>query len=123
MQFVLGNARFYANRSVCILMLRERDRRRFGIPLRELEGLVDYTLYLRGVQIGALLKELGKNTTKVSLRSSGNADVAEIARNFRGGGHPNASGCVIDLPFDEALRLLTKTIKAFETRRRKPHAC
>lgn len=123
MQFVLGNAEFHSKGTVCLLMLREADRKRFGIPLRELEGLVDYTLYLRGVQVGALVKELGKNTTKVSLRSSGNADVAAIARVFDGGGHPNASGCVIDLPFDDALRVLTRTIKAHENKRRKPHAC
>ncbi len=123
MQFVLGNAKFHSGGTICLLTLREADRKRFGVPLRELEGLVDYTLYLRGIKVGALLKEIGENKTKVSLRSSGNADVAAIARAFDGGGHPNASGCVIDLPFEQALRVLTKTIKARESKRKKPHAC
>jgi phosphoesterase RecJ-like protein len=123
MQFVLGNAKFHSGGTICLLALREADRKRFGVPLRELEGLVDYTLYLRGIKVGALLKEIGENKTKVSLRSSGNADVAEIARKFDGGGHPNASGCVIDFPFEQALRVLTKTIKASVSKRIKPHAC
>lgn len=122
MQFVLGNASFHANGTICLLTLRETDRKRFGISLRELEGLVDYTLYLRGVRVGALLKEIAPDTTKVSLRSSGNTDVARIAREFDGGGHPNASGCVIDLPFDRALQVLTQTIMAHVAKPKKSHA-
>jgi phosphoesterase RecJ-like protein len=111
MQFVLGNAKMLSGGRTCFLMLREADRKRFGVPLRELEGLVDYTLYLRGVRVGALLKEIGKRKTKVSLRSSDSSDVAEIARKFGGGGHPNASGCLIELPFDDAVKALAKTIR------------
>jgi len=122
MQFVLGAAQFRAGGRICILTLREADRKRFGVPLRELEGLVDYTLYLRGVQVGVLLKEIAADKTKVSLRSSGNADVSSIAREFDGGGHPNASGCVIGLPFDAAVKVLTKSIRAHALNSKKPHA-
>jgi phosphoesterase RecJ-like protein len=111
LQFVLGNAQMRAGGKICFFTLRTEDRRRFGIPLRELEGLVEYTLYLRGVKVGALLKEIGGAKTKVSLRSAdSSANVSEIAMHFGGGGHPNASGCIIDLPLDEAVKALAKTI-------------
>ena len=123
MQHVLGNAQMRSGGRICFLTLREKDRKHFGIPLRELEGLVDYTLYLRGVEVGALLKEMAKNKTKVSLRSTNSVNVAEIARKFGGGGHHNASGCVIDLPLDEATHVLAKAIGPVHPRRRKTVPC
>jgi phosphoesterase RecJ-like protein len=110
MQEVLGNAQMRAGGQICFLVLREADRKRFGIPLRELEGLVDYTLYLRGVRVGALLKELTGGKTKVSLRSTDSINVAEIARRFGGGGHPNAAGLLLDMPIAKAIPALARAI-------------
>ena len=121
-QHVLGSAQIRAGGKVCLLTLRAAERRRFGVPLRELEGLVDYTLYLRGVRVGALLKEMGPRKTKVSLRSSDSSDVAEIARRFGGGGHLNASGCTIDLPLKEAVAALAKAIGPLRDTRKARHA-
>jgi len=123
MQHVLGNAQMRSGGRICFLTLRERDRKKFGIPLRELEGLVDYTLYLRGVEIGALLKEIEGNKTKVSLRSTNSINVAEIARKFGGGGHHNASGCVIDLPLDRAIAKLARAIGPIRAHHRSAIPC
>jgi phosphoesterase RecJ-like protein len=121
-QHVLGNAQIRANGKICLLLLRIADRKRFRVPMRELEGLVEYTLHLRGVRVGALLKELGPHKTKVSLRSSDSADVAEIARRFGGGGHFNASGCTIDLPIKGATSALIKAIGSTRKTRKTKHA-
>ncbi len=123
MQHVLGNAQMRSGGKVCFLTLDEKTRRRYGVPLRELEGLVDYTLYLRGVRVGALLKEIADNKTKVSLRSTDSINVAEIARQFGGGGHQNASGCVVDAPLDHAVRVLAKAIGQIKSRKKKVVAC
>lgn len=121
-QHVLGTAQMRAGGKVCLLTLRIADRRRFGVPMRELEGIVDYTLYLRGVKVGALLKELSPRKTKVSLRSSDSSNVAEIARHFGGGGHRNASGCTIDLPLKEAVAALARAIGPLRGTRNARHA-
>ena len=121
-QHVLGNAQLKADGKVCLLTLRAADRRRFGVPMRELEGLVEYTLYLRGVRVGALLKEVGPSRTKVSLRSTDSSDVSEIARHFGGGGHFNASGCTIELPLNRAAAALTRVIGPLRGRPKPRHA-
>jgi len=119
MQHVLGNAQMRAGGRICFLVLREADRKRYGIPLRELEGLVDYTLYLRGVRVGALLKELTENKTKISLRSTDSINVAEIASRFGGGGHPNAAGLLLDMPVEKAIPVLARAIGPLPAPKRK----
>ena len=80
------------------------------MPFYELEGLVDYTMSIDGVQFGALLKELAPHRTKASLRSAGAVDVATLARRFGGGGHHNAAGCVLDVGVDEAADTIARAI-------------
>ncbi len=122
LQHVLGHAQISAGGTVCLLTLSAADRRQFGVPMRELEGLVDYTLSVRGVKVGALLKELGPHKTKVSLRSSDSFNVSEIAGLFGGGGHVNASGCTIDLPMEESVAALKKAIAQVRRASRVRHA-
>jgi phosphoesterase RecJ-like protein len=61
------------------------------------EGMVNYGRMLRGVEISILLWEIELTpgaglVTKVSLRSSGTADVSWIAKALDGGGHKSAAG-------------------------------
>jgi phosphoesterase RecJ-like protein len=49
-----------------------------------------------GVRIALLFREMDGGRIKVSLRSKGSLDVYELATEFGGGGHPNASGIVTD---------------------------
>ena len=44
--------------------------------------------------------------TKISLRSSGNADVSQIATALHGGGHRAAAATQLDISIDEADELL-----------------
>lgn len=98
---ILSKAELRSGGKVCFLSLSIADRKRFGVPMHDLEGLVDYTLSLDSVRLGALLKELGPRKTKASLRSNNAVDVAKLAQRFGGGGHRNAAGCIIDLPLRE----------------------
>ncbi|MEW6616371.1 MAG: bifunctional oligoribonuclease/PAP phosphatase NrnA [Thermodesulfobacteriota bacterium] len=56
------------------------------------EDIVNYPRSISGVKVAVLFKEVSKNHYKISLRSNKDVDVADIAREFGGGGHPNASG-------------------------------
>lgn len=60
------------------------------------EGLVNYALGLRGVELAAFFRPAGPGDghgrQRVSLRSAGGVDVCAIAQEFGGGGHPRASG-------------------------------
>lgn len=55
------------------------------------DGFVNYCMSVEGVKIGLLFLEL-KEGFKVSFRSKGSIPVNQLAAEFGGGGHRNASG-------------------------------
>ena len=68
------------------------------------EGMVNYARRVEGAEIGALLWEwqvrgAGRSAleTKISLRSSGDADVSVIAAALNGGGHRAAAATQLDI--------------------------
>lgn len=69
---------------------------RLNASWEDAEGLVNYALGLRGVELAAFFRPAGPTDApgrqRVSLRSAGAVDVCAIAQQFGGGGHPQASG-------------------------------
>ncbi|HEV2471925.1 MAG TPA: DHHA1 domain-containing protein, partial [Chthonomonadales bacterium] len=68
----------------------------------ETEGIVSHVRAIRGVAIGALLREIPGHKIRISLRARDGADVNRVAAVFGGGGHRLAAGCSIDAPLAEA---------------------
>jgi phosphoesterase RecJ-like protein len=66
--------------------------RRTGAKAEDTENFSNLPRRIDSVKISVLLREIGKGTWKVSLRSKGDVDVAKIAEHFGGGGHKNAAG-------------------------------
>ncbi len=56
------------------------------------EGLVNYALSIAGVEVACFFREVAHDRVRVSIRSKGAVNVAEIAEEFGGGGHECASG-------------------------------
>ncbi|MFW2388153.1 MAG: DHH family phosphoesterase [Polyangiales bacterium] len=82
------------------------------------EGMVNYARRVEGAEIGALLWEWPvrdasgeRMETKISLRSSGTADVSEIAAALNGGGHRAAAATQLDVTIDEAEDLLQAELR------------
>jgi phosphoesterase RecJ-like protein len=69
---------------------------RAGAGPGDSEGLIDHPRGIAGVEAVFLLRELGENRWKASLRSRGEVDVETIARRHGGGGHKNASGFTVE---------------------------
>lgn len=103
---VLNTIEYHAHGTICTLTLTRDMLKRVGAQSSESDGLVDYSLYTTGVKVGILFKENDDNSTKLSLRSQTDFDVAAIARSFGGGGHTKAAGCKMSVPLDEAKRII-----------------
>lgn len=65
---------------------------RLGVSSDDLDGVVEFPRSIEGVRMALLFREASAGRIKVSLRSVGNADVAEFAKRFGGGGHRKAAG-------------------------------
>ena len=67
----------------------------------EIEGIIDVATTLNNIEISILFREAKDNKVKVSFRSKGSFDVNKFAGKFKGGGHPNAAGCLCSGKLDE----------------------
>lgn len=76
------------------------------------DDLIDYVRNIQGVEIAAVLKEKD-DSVKVSMRAKSKGRVDTIAVKFGGGGHMKASGCTLDLPIDDAKRLIKTEIQKY----------
>ncbi|WP_284639115.1 DHH family phosphoesterase [Paenibacillus silviterrae] len=86
------------------------DLARSGASSDDLDGLVNYPRNIEGVEVGMLFKEKKPGVIKVSLRSAGKVDVAELASRFGGGGHVRAAGCTVLGTLDEAIKQVVEEV-------------
>jgi phosphoesterase RecJ-like protein len=75
------------------------------------EGLVNYVLSIGQVEIAAFFRELPEGRFRVSLRSKGQLDVAQVAESFGGGGHQCASGCSVQGPLSQAVQQILESLR------------
>ncbi len=108
---VIQSAEVHLDGRLCALTLTRALLDKRGMSFSDFEGIVDYSLQINGVEVGVLFKDISDDVTKASIRSRSNLDVAEIARKFGGGGHPNAAGVTLEAPLDEAKRLIIQAVK------------
>jgi len=69
----------------------------------EIEELANYSVAIKGAEVGLFIRETKPNYFKVSFRSKGHVNVNKIAKVFGGGGHAHAAGCRYEGKF-EALK-------------------
>lgn len=62
----------------------------------DLDGIVEYPRSIAGVRLALLFRQIANGRIKVSFRSMGDVDVAELAHQFGGGGHKRAAGASLD---------------------------
>lgn len=86
---------------------------------RDTEGLINMAQQIAGVSVSLLFKQAGDGDFRVSMRSDGSVDVAEIAARHGGGGHPRAAGCQLSGE-EDAVRagLLVEVARALEGEQR-----
>ena len=84
------------------IWVTQEQMERFGAKEEDCEGLVNYALSIRDVEVAAFLRELPDGRYRVSLRSKGKLNVAAVAERFGGGGHECASGFSLEGPLQTA---------------------
>jgi phosphoesterase RecJ-like protein len=83
------------------------------LNLREIdtEDITTFARSIRGVEIVLFFKEMGKDTFRVSLRSKGKANSAQVAEHFGGGGHQHAAGFTVSGSYEELSRDIPQTVE------------
>jgi phosphoesterase RecJ-like protein len=101
--------------AVTWMSVTRQDMERCAALEEDCEGLVNYALGIAGVEVAVFFREVANDRIRVSIRSKGAVNVAEIAEGFGGGGHECAGGFSTAGPMQAAERLVLS-----ELRRRLP---
>lgn len=75
------------------------------------EGFVNFGRAIDGVEVSVLFKEVNEEQYKLSFRSKGDVNVAQIAQMLGGGGHKNAAGCRLKGSLDEVKQKVLAAIE------------
>jgi bifunctional oligoribonuclease and PAP phosphatase NrnA len=89
----------------------QEQMERCGAKEEDCEGLVNYVLSIGEVEVAAFFREMPAGRFRVSLRSKGKLDVAQVAEGFGGGGHQCASGCSLEGPLPQAVQQILESLR------------
>jgi phosphoesterase RecJ-like protein len=84
--------KIYPEYKCALIYLSREDLQKFQLRIGDTEGLVNYPLKIKGINMAAFIVDRTEQV-KLSFRSIGKFDVNQLTRKyFNGGGHINAAG-------------------------------
>jgi bifunctional oligoribonuclease and PAP phosphatase NrnA len=87
------------------------DLVRTGAIPQDSEDLVDFTVSMRGVDVGMLFIEQLRGGVKVSFRARNGLDCAQLAARFGGGGHREAAGATLPGTMQECVERVLQAVR------------
>ena len=115
LQRALSSIDRYDGGAITIAHLTKRDYEETGALETDSEGVVDHMRAVEGTAVAVLVRELlspdREGMRKVSLRATdARVDVSQVAREFGGGGHPQAAGFSTTLPYAHLVGKLRRLV-------------
>lgn len=96
----LSTLTYFAGGRATYMYLSKEDKLACNAKDEDLHGIVNYGLYLDGVEMTFMADEVDGGW-KYSLRALPGGDVSDIAMMLGGGGHKLAAGCTVNAPLEE----------------------
>ena len=96
LKLALATLEVTADGRISSMMVSRKMMEESGASTGLTEDFINYPRSLEGTEVALLFREISSDEYRISLRSRGTVDVAKIAREFQGGGHPNAAGCTLE---------------------------
>lgn len=107
---VLERAQLDPEARIVWSVLHQADLARDSLKYEDADGLIDLIRIAEESDVACLLREIGDDRFKGSLRSRGRVDVSKIADRFGGGGHRNAAGFVAEGSADSIMALIREDL-------------
>ena len=116
LQRALASVERHDDGAITIAHLVKGDYEETGALETDSEGVVDHMRAVEGTRVAVLVRELlsedRDGMRKVSLRATdGSVDVSRLAREFGGGGHPQAAGFSTTVPYAELVERLRAQVR------------
>jgi phosphoesterase RecJ-like protein len=115
LQRALASVERHDDGTITIAHLTKGDYEETGALETDSEGVVDHMRAVEGTAVAVLVRELLSEERvgmrKVSLRATDTrVDVSRVAREFGGGGHPQAAGFSTPMPYPELVGRLRELV-------------
>ncbi len=110
---ILATMEVFYDGSMIAMKLTREMLEKTGASFSEGEPAINLPLMVKGVVASLLVKQDIDGPVKVSMRTKGDYDVAEIAMAQGGGGHKNAAGYKSKHSFDDTYTMAVKTFDKF----------
>jgi bifunctional oligoribonuclease and PAP phosphatase NrnA len=116
LQRALASVERHDEGAITIAHLTKSDFEETGALETDSEGVVDHMRAVEGTAVAVLVRELlseeREGMRKVSLRATdARVDVSRVAREFGGGGHPQAAGFSTAMPYPELVSRLRELVR------------
>jgi phosphoesterase RecJ-like protein len=107
----LKNMRTELDGKIAYSTISRQDLLASGAHPQDSEDLVDFTVSLRGVDVGMLFIEQARGGAKVSFRARNGLDCSRLAARFGGGGHREAAGATLSGPLVETVERVLQAVR------------
>ena len=109
----ISNMEVFADGKIAVVTFPYALKAGLGLGDEDLGALVDIPRSLSGVEVALCIRQpLPEGKFRVSARSNGEYDVAELCRKFDGGGHAKAAGCtIVAADIGEAMHRIVSAIR------------
>lgn len=109
----MNRLEFLENGKITFTYITLEDMKTANAGPGDHEGIVEQGRDIEGVEVSVFLRETEKGDYKVSMRSNEYVNVADVSLMLGGGGHPQAAGCNIALPLEQAKEKIISQIKKY----------
>jgi phosphoesterase RecJ-like protein len=104
--YIISSLSFYKDGELVIAVIDKNMMKRSGADEDDLEDIAVVAGQIEGIETSITIRELDENLCKVSVRTVNYANANEICRQYGGGGHGMAAGCMLECGIKEAERMM-----------------
>jgi len=108
---ILSNLNFSKDRRLVWFSITQQMMKATGTQPRDTEGFADFPRSIDGVELCLMFLETEQGKTKISFRSKGKVVINGLANRFGGGGHPYASGALVEGNFQQLVQQVVSEAK------------
>lgn len=113
--YVLSTLQMNETGDVAVITMFKEHLDKLNLKEIDTEDITTLTRSIKGVKMVLFFKQMAEDTFRVSLRSKGSANAAEIAEYFGGGGHRHAAGFTVKGKHEELIQDIPKKVRELLT--------
>lgn len=103
LRVVYANTRVLSGGQLAYSSLSYDEIHNAGCTAADIDDQINVPRSLDGVRLAMLFSEGNRGKTRINFRSSGAVEVVELAARFKGGGHAQAAGAILDCGLPDAI--------------------